>query len=121
MEETYENFLKVLNLTEEQFLHEINKYPVFYCYEDVVTVKKSKIQGVGCFTTKSYEAEEVVGNGLYGSYKTELGRYINHSNKPNIYLKKGKFITLKEILPDEELLVNYFTNLKTLKEENLIK
>ena len=117
MEETYENFLKLLNLTEEQFLHEINKYPVFYCYEDTIIIKESTIEGMGCFTTKTYKAEEIIGNGLYGDYKTELGRYINHSNKPNIYLKKGKFIALKEILPNEELLVNYFTNLKTLQEE----
>jgi SET domain-containing protein len=120
MKETYEEFLKLLNLTEEQFLNEINKHPVFYCYKDIITIKKSTIQGVGCFTTKSYKADEVIGNCLYGSYKTELGRYVNHSNKPNIYLKKGKFIALKELLPAEELLVNYFTNLKTLKKENLI-
>ena len=34
MIENYNNFLKTINLTEAQFLKEINSYPVFYCYED---------------------------------------------------------------------------------------
>lgn len=117
MEETYENFLKLLNLTDEEFLYKINQYAVFYCYEDTIILKESKIEGVGCFALGDYKVEEVIGNALYGNSKTELGRYINHSNDPNIYLKKNKFIALKEILPNEELLVNYFTNFKTLINE----
>ena len=92
MEENYTNFLKFINLSEEEFLHEINKYPVFYCYEEVVEVKESPIEGKGCFTLKSYIKEEVIGNVLYGEYKTELGRYINHSINPNIYLSNNIFI-----------------------------
>ena len=54
---------------------------------------------------------------MYGNNKTELGRYINHSNVPNIYLKGNKFYALKKINKQEELLVNYFDNLKQLLNE----
>jgi len=117
MKETYNNFLKLLNLTEEEFLTEINKHPVLYCYESIVEVKESNIEGVGCFSKVVYSVDEVIGEGLHGEFKTELGRYINHSDQPNTYLKAGKFIALKKILPGEELLVNYFTNIRTLYKE----
>lgn len=117
MKESYSNFLKLLNLTEEEFLFEINKHPVSYRYTDIVVVKKSNIEGVGCFSKITYEPDQIIGEGLYGDFKTELGRYINHSDKPNTYLKAGKFIALKKITPGEELLVNYFTNIRTLYKE----
>lgn len=117
MKETYKNFLKKIDLTEDHFLKEINNYAVFYCYEDKVEIKKSKIEGVGCFTLRSFLKDAEIGNVLYGNNKTELGRYINHSNVPNIYLKGNKFYALKKINKQEELLVNYFDNLKQLLNE----
>ena len=117
MKETYDNFLKLLNLTEEEFLFEINKYPIVYCYTNTIEVKESNIEGVGCFSKIIYISNQLIGEGLHGEFKTELGRYINHSDEPNIYLKDGKFIALKKIIPGEELLVNYFTNIRTLYKE----
>lgn len=117
MKETYNNFLKVLNINEEDFLNEINSYPVFYCYEDKVKISESDIEGVGCFTLKDFSKEDLVGTVLYGNYKTELGRYVNHTSDPNIYLKDNKFYALKNISVGEELLVNYFENLKHLLNE----
>jgi SET domain-containing protein len=117
MIETYSNFLKTINLTEDQFLKEINSYPVFYCYEDKVEIKTSNIEGVGCFTLYDFKKNEEIGTVLYGNYKTELGRYVNHSKNPNVYLKSNKFYALKNINKGEELLVNYFDNLKQLLNE----
>ena len=116
MEQTYENFLILLGLTEEEFIKEIDRYSVVYINRDII-LKKSNIKGKGCFTTKEYKPEEKIGMVLHGSDKTELGRYVNHSSEPNVYLKQGWFIALKQILPDTELLVNYFHNLETLKKE----
>ena len=69
MIETYSNFLKTINLTEDQFLKEINSYPVFYCYEDKVEIKTSNIEGVGCFTLYDLKKNEEIGTVLYGNYK----------------------------------------------------
>ena len=79
IKESYSNFLKLLNLTEEEFLFEINQHPVSYCYTNVVSVKKSDIEGVGCFSKVTYKPDQIIGEGLYEDFKTELGRYINHS------------------------------------------
>jgi len=116
MEQTYENFLILLGLTEEEFIKEINRYSVVYTNRDIV-LKESNIEGKGCFTTKKYKPKEKIGMVLYGNGKTELGRYVNHSSNPNVYLKKGWFIALKDIPPDTELLVNYFHNFETIKKE----
>ena len=116
MEETYENFLILLGLTEEEFIKEINRYSVVYTNRDIV-LKESNIEGKGCFTTKEYKPEEKIGMVFYGNGRTELGRYVNHSSEPNIYLKQGWFIALKHIPPDTELVVNYHHNLETLKKE----
>ena len=51
MEETYENFLILLGLTEEEFIKEINRYSVVYTNWDII-LKESNIEGKGCFTTK---------------------------------------------------------------------
>jgi len=113
MKHTYENYLKLLNLTEEQFLKEINKYPVIYLNKDIV-IKKSKVEGVGCFTTKPYKKEESLGLVLYQDCKTELGRYVNHCEIPNVYFNSNEFIALRDLKIDEEILVDYIENLKVL-------
>jgi len=113
MKHTYENYLKLLNLTEEQFLKEINKHPVIYLNKDII-IKKSKIEGVGCFTTKLYRKEESLGLVLHQNCKTELGRYVNHSEIPNVYFKGDEFIALRNLKIDEEILVDYIENLKVL-------
>ena len=113
MEHTYENFLKLLNTTEEDFLIEINKHQVIYLNKDI-TIKKSNIEGVGCFTTKIYKKEESLGVVLYRDCKTELGRYVNHSATPNVYLENNEFIALRDLKINEEILVDYIENLKVL-------
>ena len=76
MKESYSNFLKLLNLTEEEFLFEINQHPVSYCYTDVISVKKSDIEGVGCFSKVTYKPDQIIGEGLYEDFKTEQGKFI---------------------------------------------
>ncbi len=116
MKQTYENYIKILGFTEEEFIKEINKHCVVYTNRDII-LKESNIEGKGCFSTRKYKPDEKIGMVFYGNGRTELGRYVNHSSKPNIYLKQGWFIALKHIPPDTELVVNYHHNLETLKKE----
>ena len=116
MQHTYENYLKLLGITDEQLLSIMNEFDVVYVNTDIL-LKESIIEGIGSFTTRSYKPDEKIGKVMQGENKTELGRYVNHSCNPNIYLKQGWFIALKDIPPDTELIVNYHHNLETLKKE----
>lgn len=83
-----------------------------------VELRKSKIHGYGLFATQRIEAGQDLGITHIadtrfpdGYIRTALGSYANHSREPNIKgAKEGDtyhFITIREILKDEELLVDY--------------
>lgn len=124
MGQTYEDYLNIIGYTEDRFIKEVvNSHEVKHQNKEI-QLKKSPIHGVGCFTTKNYSKNSLIGKVLNNNYKTELGRYVNHSSDPNVYLKDNKFFALKNIKENTELLVNYITNLKTLTkqmESNLIE
>lgn len=114
---TYEDFLNIIGYTEDRFIKEVvNSHEVKHENKEI-ELKKSSIHGVGCFTTKNYVKNSLIGKVLNNNYKTELGRYVNHSSDPNVYLKDNKFFALKNIKKSTELLVNYFTNLKTITKK----
>lgn len=123
MNETYEDYLNIIGYTEERFVKDVvNSHKVKHENKEI-KLKKSHIHGIGCFTTKFYSKDSLIGKVLNNNYKTELGRYVNHSSEPNVYFKDDKFFALKDIEKNTELLVNYITNLKTLTkqmESNLI-
>ena len=93
-----------------------------------LTIKKSKVQGLGLFATKQFNAHVVLGmshvmnkNFPHGSIRTALGAFYNHSDKPNcekVELKstnytKYNLVAIKNIKAWEELTVKYtFYNLK---------
>lgn len=124
MNQTYEDYLNIIGYTEDRFIKEVvNSHEVKHENKEI-ELKKSSIHGIGCFTTKNYSKNSLIGKVLNNNYKTELGRYVNHSSDPNVYLKDNKFFALKNIKKNTELLVNYITNLKTLTkqmESNLIE
>ena len=87
-----------------------------------VTVKESKIDGLGLFTTEPIEKEHVFGithiqhdDFQHGYIRTPLGGFINHSEKPNcILINEGtsawsymKLKSLYFIREDEELTLTY--------------
>ena len=85
-----------------------------------LTVRKSKIEGLGLFAMRTIRAEKEIGPTHYDLHgeiwdelmRTPLGGFINHSDEPNCRLDKTKpwvwiLHTLKEIRPREELTVKY--------------
>ena len=89
---------------------------------DGLTVKQSKVQGLGLFATKDFDAEVVLGivhilnkNFPHGAIRTALGAFYNHSDNPNGNLKcsgdyllgKYEFITNKDIKEGEEIFQDY--------------
>ena len=85
-----------------------------------LTVKKSKINGLGVFATKDINNNNVLGvshikdlKAENGYWRTPLGGFINHSTYPNCKKSKNKFTknlyltTIKNIKKGEELTIYY--------------
>ncbi len=89
---------------------------------DGLTIKESKVQGLGLFATKDFEADVVLGivhiqnkNFPHGYIRTALGAFYNHSNDPNCVNVKGFWHqlpvcylrTIRAIKSGEELTAKY--------------
>lgn len=83
-----------------------------------VTIKESPIEGLGLFSTQIIDKGRNLGmSHVYDSeqanerIRTPLGGFINHSDDPNCEtIKIGKYfylITIKDIMPDEEITLKY--------------
>ena len=79
------------------------------------TIRPSWIEGLGVFAVKEIRQDTELGvshiefeNELY---RTPLGGFINHSDKPNcVRIKNGnKWLlkTIKDIFPNQELTLSY--------------
>lgn len=76
------------------------------------TVKKSNIHGVGVYTTKYYKKNSFLFEAIESDKEiTELGKYINHCDKPNTVLLKynngWSLFAIQDIDEDTEILTNY--------------
>ena len=93
-----------------------------------LTIKSSSIQGLGVFTTITIKQGTNLGMShlQFGSQiiRTPLGGFLNHSDNPNIKMKRMKntkyfhAIAIKTINPGDELIGKYMMNEKT---ENTIR
>ena len=85
-----------------------------------LTVKKSKINGLGVFATEDINNNNVLGvshvqdlKAENGYWRTPLGGFINHSSNPNCKKSENKFTknlyltTIKNIKKGEELTIYY--------------
>jgi SET domain-containing protein len=112
-ERTYTNYLEVTGLTENIIWRLMNKNPTIYINNNI-EVHSSQIHGLGCFAKRDYLPNEIIGEVLVDDKRTELGRYVNHSSTPNVYLKENHFHTIRNLKRDDEIVVDYFSNLQTL-------
>ena len=110
--------LKDLGITLDQLNTITNTGIVINIPLDNVELKNSPIHGLGLFATENIPPHTIIGQVLIDVYKTQLGRYTNHSLTPNIvfvYVKEPEdevwdniiAISTKMILKKEELLVDY--------------
>lgn len=71
----------------------------------------SKLEGIGVFAKRDFSEKEIIGFGLDGTLRTQLGRYANHSHNPNMIFEmcnnSVQGIACKAIKKDEEITVNY--------------
>jgi hypothetical protein len=85
-----------------------------------LTIKKSKINGLGIFATEDIKSQYKFGVSHVksstvedGYWRTPLGGFINHSINPNCKKLENRFtrnlylVAIKDIKKDEELTVRY--------------
>ena len=107
----------------------MNKKKEWRPLPDSITIKESKIEGLGVFATKDLSSETDLGishvydNRFPDNYiRLPLGAFINHHEMPNCKaivsesheslgdIKHIRIITDKDVLSGEELTLNYIIN-----------
>ena len=101
---SYESDLAEIGYTPEQ-VEQINDSTEWYRF---TRVGKSKVHGKGYFTFA--RRGELIGKAVFGSTRTEIGRYINHSPEPNVKFVRNDpydvdIIAIKDI--SGEVFVDY--------------
>tara|TARA_Y100000114_G_scaffold124706_1_gene120572 strand:+ start:1291 stop:1683 length:393 start_codon:yes stop_codon:yes gene_type:complete len=109
----YQKMLSDLNCSEDKMQSVTNMLEVISLYNPHVEKKKSDIHGYGMFARKTIKKNTIIGLGtINGIYKTNIGRYTNHSSNPNIEFKflnneDAIAIASKDIKKNKEILVDY--------------
>jgi hypothetical protein len=112
----YEYFLDQLPFDSrekgEQWIQsQMDTYTLIMYARRGVRLAPSRIDGLGCIATREFSVGDNVGFSLYQDYRTELGRYINHSMHPNCEVmhdaNRAPIITIAPIISGDELTVNY--------------
>jgi SET domain-containing protein len=74
-------------------------------------VRASTIHGLGLFATEDIAAGETIGAARVGGFRSEAGRYCNHSTDPNTKAVRHEddiyFVARKPIGKDSEICVDY--------------
>jgi hypothetical protein len=82
----------------------------------------SQIEGRGILATAAISAGEVVAPARIGSMRTAVGRYTNHSARPNGVMVRRPdndidLVAVDQIIEGEEITVNYRQVFRTVLEE----
>ena len=125
MSEEYGMFLKKLGMSDLDIQIQTNTNVIIDTTRGQTRFKidKSLISGagLGVFTKIPFKKGDELGVVARGRLKKMMGRFTNHSSIPNIEFRfKGDVVrafSLRYIHPGEELLVNYFNNLKAMRGE----
>ncbi len=117
----YKNsFGHITALIEEQSANISDFKSVPAAYAAVIDVKPSEIAGLGLFSKQHFKVGDHIAPALVKGYRTEAGRYSNHSCFPNakmVYFGDSvALIASAEIKPGDEILTDYTQTLKSMEE-----
>jgi hypothetical protein len=107
-----------LNEVHKQVINEEDQVPLPDPWTPFITIRKSNIHGKGVFLSYPVEAETIIAPARLADKRTPVGRFTNHSYKPNCEFIKDEYgdIYIKALKPisgclggsqGEELTVNY--------------
>ena len=84
-----------------------------------VRLGPSAIDGVGVFAERVFDPGVIVGAANFEGSRTQFGRYVNHSQKPNARMVPDRdsifLVALNRIEPGQEITVDYRTSLEARK------
>lgn len=105
--------LDKLDITIDELWEMTNSGDVLDVDLPSVVRKESKVHGYGMFATQDIAGGDVIGAALVGgTYKTYLGRYVNHANSPNVKFlyrdaQNAVAMAVEDVAEGEELFVDY--------------
>jgi hypothetical protein len=107
---SYKKVLKDNGLTEKEVQEQVNRDDVMTGIPNVYTAK-SKIHGIGCFTSRAVRKGNIICPARIRDKRTIAGRYSNHAENHNAYsvALSDSFILVarRDIKKDEEITLNY--------------
>lgn len=118
----YQLVLEQLGWTEEmvqtQVQNSSDQKPLPENLSAKICIRPSPIHGNGVYSTSPISAGEIIGPARIKGYRTQLGRYVNHSKSPNAYYQLDHnndvyLVSYRDIRgclggdPGEEITVDY--------------
>jgi len=109
----YSYMCKEIDMTEDE-AHKVSRIEddlIDQIDDAPIEIKESKIQGLGVFATQDIDKNARIAIARVNNNRTPVGRYTNHSDRPNaeavIEDNKGFFFALTKIEKDSEITVDY--------------
>lgn len=98
----YKNVLAEFGFTAEEARNQsentTDQIPMPENSRPIFAVQKSPIEGSGVFATATIGDDQIIGIARLDGKRTPLGRYVNHSVKPNAeYIRRGDDIYLRSV------------------------
>ena len=112
--EDYKTLMSCIDMTDKEVKLQVENLddqidmPISY---EFLSVKESKIEGLGFFTSKKITSGFNICPARLGGKRTPAGRYVNHAIQPNCKMiidQNDVYLTaIKDIEVNEELTINY--------------
>jgi hypothetical protein len=103
---SFDNFLLTHNLDADTVKDQSTNEP-YEPIEGGFYVDDSTIDGLGVFSGKRFLAGEYLGKTIINGKKTQLGRFVNHSDYPNCTYADDRLIVIRSIDAGQEITVSY--------------
>ena len=107
---TYDEYLVTLGITEDEAQRLVNMDNVREGSLENFELKASSIHGTGFFTLVNHTEGTQIGLARFNDKRTELGRWVNHSETPNASLEGDYVVALGNISAGEEITMCYLDN-----------
>ena len=112
----YQSFLIEYGITEDYVRAVTYSGDRFHLPMDDIEIRESTIQGYGLFAKRPIRTREIIAPAAFNGYKTEAGRYTNHSGNPNAKMvvvdKDNINLVATREIGEEEITTDYRDNLR---------
>lgn len=108
---SFNKLLLERNITDEDVHHEMESLPCIMENQDKYYLGSSSIHGIGTFSNKDFNKEDVIAISVLDGTRLATSRYVNHSDVPNAklvdYEDSVALVALIDIPKGYEILIDY--------------